>query len=236
MDKKLKHKDVIKLVKRNEIKEISEKTRNYFIKNTENTIIAAIAAAVIIIGVPLFMNSRKAADEKAQQALSRANNIYGAPVSEDPQMAMYGYFPDSTRKYETAASSYMEVLQAYKGTKAEALAYLGLAASNFNTGKYQDAETNYRLFTDKFPKHPLIAEAYNGLAYSLLESGKIQEAAAAWEKVVKEMKNSAIASSAMFNLASVYETLGKKEESKKLFEEASAGGDSYFAPKAAGKK
>ena len=235
MEKKLKHRDVIKLVKRNEIKEIVEKTTAYFTKNTENVIIAAIIAAALIIGIPLFLKAGKANSEKAEQALARANNIFNAPVSNDAQMAMYGYFPGNQQKYETAASSYMEVIQGYRNTKAAAFAQLGLAASYFNNGKFGEAEEAYSLFIEKNAKHAMLAEAYNGLAYSRLEAGKLKEASEAWEKIVNELDKSAVIWEAAYNLASVYEMLGRKEDSKTLYTKTAAGDDAYYAAKAAAK-
>lgn len=235
MQKKLKHREVVKLIKRNEIKEITEKTGEYVKKNTENVIIAVIAAAALIIGIPLFLNANRANSEKAEQALTRANNVFNAPVSKDAQMSAYGFFPDNKQKYETAASFYLEVIQGYRNTKAAVFAQLGLAASYFNNGRFAEAEDAYALFLEKNPKHMMIAEAYNGLAYSRLEAGKLKEASEAWENIVNKMPESVVVWEAKYNLASVYETLGRKDEAKLLYSQVVAGNHAYYAAKVTGK-
>src|ERR1035437_8051307 len=115
---KMKHRDIIKMVKRNEAQEFVTGAEHFFKKNMESTIIAGIAVLIIIVAIPLFLNFRATNNLKAEQALSEANYYINRPVLDDAQAAMYGFFRTNKEKYEKAQASYMSVLQDYKGTDA----------------------------------------------------------------------------------------------------------------------
>jgi outer membrane protein assembly factor BamD (BamD/ComL family) len=216
MEKKMKHKDVIKLVKRNETQEFMTGATDYFKKNTENIIIGAVIVVVVVIAIPLYMNSRATAEVKAEQSLSEANYYVNRPILDDPQAAQYGLFRTNKDKYEKVEAAYNNVLQNFKGTKAYAQAMLGLADAYFNNGQYKEAIEYYSSFVEKYPKHPQAADAASGKAYALYQQGQYADAAKQWELVLKDYNGGTAINDVKLKLASCYAMLKDNAKAKAL--------------------
>jgi tetratricopeptide (TPR) repeat protein len=178
MEKKMKHKEVLSLLKRNEAQEVLKTATTYASKNMENLIIAVVAAIVIPVGLILFFNGRKTNEIKAQQVLSKANYFLTRPVSDQKDAQMYGMFRTKDERLEKAVMAYNEIIQTYKGTNSLPYAYLGIADAYYNNGKYKEALEYYNTFLERFPKHFLTPMALAGRAYANYEQGKYSDALA----------------------------------------------------------
>ena len=226
---KMKHRDIIKMVKRNEAQEFVTGTEHFLKKNTESIVIGGIIALIVIIAVPLFLNFRASSNLKAEQALSEANYYINRPVLDDEQAAMYGFFRTNREKYDKAQAAYMAVLNDYKGTNAVPAAYLGLANSYYNNGQYKEALEYYADFVSKFPKHDLAAEAYSGKAYTLFQTGQYADAVKEWEIVLKKYNGGNNPDDIKLRIAESYLKAGNKSAAKAICDEImKSGKDNYW--------
>ncbi|MEI7542740.1 MAG: tetratricopeptide repeat protein [bacterium] len=216
---KMKHRDIIKMVKRNETQEFVSGLKHYVLGNVKNITIVAISVLVIGIVVPLFLNLRENNNLKAEQILSQANYFLNRPVLDDPQAAMYGFFRTNKEKYEKAQSFYMTVLRDYKWSDALPSAYLGLANSYYDSEQYKKAMEYFNSFISKFPNNTLIAEAYSGKAYTLFQMGQYAEAILIWESVQKKFNGGNNPNDIKLRVAESYIKTGNKVAAKAICEE-----------------
>lgn len=216
---KMKHRDIIKMVKRNETQEFVKGLKHYILGNVKNISIGIISLLVIVIAVPLFLNLRDSNNLKAQQVLSEANYFLNRPVLDDPQAAMYGFFRTTKEKYEKAQSFYMTVLRNYKSSDAVPSAYLGLANSYYDNEQYKEAMEYYNSFISKFPNNAQIAEAYSGKAYTLFQLGQVAEAILIWESVQKKFNGGNNPNDIKLRIAESYIKTGNKIAAKAICEE-----------------
>src|ERR1035437_10097181 len=226
---KMKHRDIIKIVKRNETQEFVNGAEHFFKKNMEGMVIGAITVLIVVIAVPLFLNFRAGNNLKAEQALSEANYYINRPVLDDAQAAMYGFFRTNKEKYEKAQASYMSVLQDYKGTDAVPAAYLGLANSFYNNGQYKESLEYYASFITKYPNDPLVSEAYSGKAYTLFQTGQYGDAVKEWEIVQKKYNGGNNPDDIKLRIAESYLKAGNKPAAKAICDEMiKSGKDNYW--------
>jgi tetratricopeptide (TPR) repeat protein len=230
MEKKMKHKQVMELVKRNEAQDAFKSAAAYASKNTENLIIVVVAAIVIGVGVPLFLNGRKTNEIKAQQVLSKANYFLTRPVMDQKDAQMYGMFRTKDERLEKAVMAYNEIVQTYKGTNTLPYAYLGIADAYYNNAKYKEALEYYDTFLEKFPKHFLTPMALAGRAYANYEQGKYSEALADLKTALEKYKGAYNYADMRMKSADCLVQLkdfsGAKQEYEGIIKD---GGDTYWA-------
>jgi len=178
MEKKIKHKEVKKILKTNEFEEMIFRLRESFNKQKDNFIITGIIVIVLIAGITFYLNNKKSIEEKAEKIITRANFLLTRPVVDSKEANMYGMFKSKEEKYEKAIDAYQEIIQTYKGAKALPNAYLGVANAYFNIEKYKEALEYYNTFIEKFPKNELISEALFGRSFVFYEMGQFKEALA----------------------------------------------------------
>ncbi len=178
MDKKIKHKEVKKILKTNEFEEMIFRLRESFNKQKDNFIITGIIIVVLIGGTFFYLNNKKSTEEKAEKIITRANFMLTRPVVDSKEANMYGMFKSKEEKYDKAIAAYQEVIQTYKGSKSLPYAYLGIANAYFNIEKYKEALEYYNTFIQKFPKSELISEALYGRAFVYYEMGQFKESLA----------------------------------------------------------
>ncbi len=230
---KMKHRDIIKMVKRNETQEFVTGAGNFFKKNTESLVIGGIVALVVLIVVPLFMNFRAGNNLKAEQALSEANYYVNRPVLDDPQASMYGFFRTNKEKYEKAQAAYNTILQDYKGTDSVPAAYMGLANSFYSNAQYKEALEYFNTFISKYPNDTLIADAYSGKAYTLYQMGQYGDAVKEWENVQKKFNGGNNPDDIKLRMAESYLKAGNPAAAKAICDEMLKGGKENYWTSAA---
>ncbi len=220
MEKKLKHKEVVKIIKRNEFEEFIIKLQEYFKKNSENLLIVSIVILVILVAIPLYLNNKNLKEIKARNLLSNADFYLTRAVLPDVKDAsMYGYFKSKEEKYEKITGLYMEILQNYKGTSAIPYAYLSIGNTYYNAGKYKEALEYYNTFIEKFKNHQFLPDALNGRALINYQAGNIKEAISDWERALELSKDSPFYYEIKFHLGLAYEKNKEKEKANKIFQE-----------------
>ncbi|HPI02556.1 MAG: Outer membrane protein assembly factor BamD [Candidatus Aerophobetes bacterium ADurb.Bin490] len=219
---KIKHKDAKKIIKRNEFAELVSSIGKFASKNTENVIITAVIAVIIVVAIPVIINFRKTNEVKAERLISEANFYINRPVVEDSNMTMYGFFRSKNEKYEKAIQTYLEVISKYRGTNQAPAAYLGAANAYYNNGMYKEALEYYGTFIDKYKSSPLYPEALSGKGYALYQSGNYQEAVNVWQDT-KIFESGPNANDVKLKLADCYVKLNDKQKAidiyKKITEE-----------------
>jgi tetratricopeptide (TPR) repeat protein len=233
MEKKMKHKDVIKLVKRNETQDFISGLKLLIKTHGEALIIAGIAAVIVLVGIPMILNGRAQNNAKAEQAVSEANYYLNRPVLDDPQAAMYGFFKSKKDKYEKAQGAFLNTLQTFKGTDSEPAATLGLANAYFGNGQFKEALEYYKTFSSKYPKHSLAAEALSGEAYAMYEMGQYGDAVKMWENVLKNYNGGNNPDDIRLRIADGYLKAGNVPAAKAICEEMIKGGRENFWTNAA---
>ncbi len=227
---KMKHKEVIKIVKRNEAQELVKTVTEYASKNTEAIIVAAVAVLVVSIGIPLYLNSRSANEVKAQQILAKGNYFLTRPVLDQKDAQMYGMFRTKEEKYDKAIMAYNEIVQTYGGSKSLPYALLGIANAYYNLGKYKDSIDGYNTFLEKYPKHLLAPEAYAGRAYANFEQGLYKPALDDLNYAMDNYKDSYNMNDMKFRAAECHYKLNDAASAKQAYEQIISGAkDSYWA-------
>lgn len=231
MEKKLKHKEVIKIIKRNEFEEFLINLQENIKKNNENLLIAGIIILIILVAIPLYLNNKNSQEIKARNLLSNADYYLTRAVLPDVKDAsMYGYFKSKEEKYEKIIGIYSEILQNYKGTSAVPYAYLSIGNIYYNAGKYKEALEYYSTFIEKYKKHQFLPDALNGRAFTNFQIGNIREAIADWEKALELAKEGPFYYEAKFHLGLAYIKNKEIQKAKKIFEEIiSSNKNSYWA-------
>jgi tetratricopeptide (TPR) repeat protein len=230
MEKKLKHKEVLDLIKRNEAQDFLKVLTEYAVKNTENLVIGAVIVLVIAVGIPLFLNSRAANEVKAEQILSKADYFLTRPVSDQKNAQMYGMFRTKDEKFEKGIAAYQEVVQTYKSTKSLPYAYLGIADAYFNDGKYKESLEYYNTFLEKFQAHYLAPQALSGRAYAYCELGRYKEALDDLNTAMQKYKDSYLYNDIRLKAAECYLKLKNPADAKQLYTQIIGDGrNSYWA-------
>jgi len=214
----MKHKDVRKLMKRNELKEMLSGFAAFLKKNSENLVIAVVVLLVIVVVIPIFLNNRNGQEQKAQALLAQANYYYTLPVTP-PGESGVKYFSNEGEKYDRVINAYSEILKNYKGTKAAAESYLGIGNSYYNQGKYKEAKEYYNSFASKYPKDMLLAKAISGRAYCNYQLGNFREAIADWQDVTTVYTHSDVYFDSKMHMGIAYEKLKEKNKAKSIYEE-----------------
>lgn len=215
---KIKHKEVKKLIKRNEFEEMIFNLQELFNKKKDNFIITGIVVLILVGGTFFYLNNKKATEEKAEKIISRANFMLTRPVVNSKDASMYGMFRSKEEKYEKAIAAYQEVIQTYKGSKSLPYAYLGVADAYFNVEKYKEALEYYNTFIEKFPNHNLISEALSGRAHSYYQLGQFKEALDDFNTVMKKYPEALNLQDIKIKLAQCYVKLNDFASAKSILQ------------------
>ncbi len=228
MEKKIKHKEVKKLIKTNEFEEMIYRLQESFNKKKDNFIITAIIIIILTAGTIFYLNNKKATEEKAEKILSRANFMLTRPVVDSKEANMYGMFKSKEEKYEKAIAAYQEVIQTYKGSKALPYAYLGVADSYFNIEKYKESLEYYNTFIDKFPKHELAAAALSGRAFVYYQLGQFKEALEDLKLIADKYPQTFNLQDIKIKTAQCYLKLNDTDSAKKILQDIKQSDGTYW--------
>ena len=122
-----------------------------------------------------------------------------------------------------SAEPYLKVASEHAGTDAGARALLQAGATLFTQGKYAEAQTQFQKFSRDYADSPLLGQALLGNAACLDALTKTDEAAAAYKGLFEQRPGEAVANPAKFALARIYESQGKLEQARALYDELSRG-------------
>ncbi|MCX8094328.1 MAG: tetratricopeptide repeat protein [Candidatus Goldbacteria bacterium] len=228
MEKKIKHKEVKKLIKTNEFEEMIKRLQESFKKQRDNFIIIVIVTIILIAGIIFYINNKKITEEKAEKILSRANFMLTRPVVDSKDASMYGMFKSKEEKYEKAISAYQEIIQTYRSSKVLPFAYLGVADAYFNIEKYKEALEYYNTFIDKFPKHNMFAEALFGRAITYYQLSQYKEALADFKLILEKYPQTYNIQDIKIKKAQCHLKLNEKNEAKSILQNIKPDDGAYW--------
>ena len=191
--------------------EFTRKTASIFGWIIEKKTVLIGIAAVIVVGVGIYMftqSSKSAAAEEAAAAFQ---------VGADPYVEASRTADDAEKRKASiakAAGAFETARTQYKDRRISALATLGLAGANFDQGKAGEAQTLYTEFlarpdTDPFAK----AIALQGKAVALEQKGDLGGAAEAW-KAMEGLSSDAYGLLANVQIGRLLEAQGKGDAAK----------------------
>lgn len=151
--------------------------------------IGLIVAAGIGFGVYTYAQNN--ANEAASTALSKALDVYEAPLVDDAGTSDVSG-ADKTPRYKTAEERtkaardlFEKTVAAHKGTGAAAVAQLYVGHASLKLGEHDKAVAGYQGFLEQTPKSdPLRFAGYSGLAAALDAKGDRKGAIAKLEDMI----------------------------------------------------
>jgi tetratricopeptide (TPR) repeat protein len=182
------------------------KAVDFFEKNKKNVYIVLSAVVIIIAGIVLFMNKRKADNEKASGELSKIQQIYSA-----------GNFQQAVNGDSLGNSKGLQyIVDEYGSTETGEMAKIMLANSYFNLRDFDKAEKYFKDFSgsNKLLKVASVA----GLASVYEARGNYTEAAKQFEKAANYDKENPFVDQYLFYAGKNYSRADDKAEAKKIFE------------------
>ncbi len=172
---------------------------------------AATALAVIILAGVVYINNRRANNEKAAAAFGKIFTVFdqGATDSRQYKIAIDGQ-PERNLK------GLKDIVDEYGGTHAGELARFYLATAYLNLGRYDEALKqfeNYGGDTDL-----LNAAALAGAAKCYESKGDYKTAGARYEKAAGTIASEAVTPEYLTAAARCYGLAGQKERARSLLE------------------
>jgi predicted negative regulator of RcsB-dependent stress response len=193
---------------------------SWVLENRSRVIAASIAAGIVLIaiaGATWFWNYR---NQKANDALGAAMDIYAAPIrpAGTPAPAEMTTYTSSQDRARAAYNKFHEVASQYGLTKAGKMArYMG-AASALDMGDTQTAEKELKDVADSGNKD-LAALAKLSLAGLYRGSNRTSDALQLYKQLIDHPTGSVSKATAQLELASLYESTNQNGEAGKLYSE-----------------
>ncbi|OQX62440.1 MAG: hypothetical protein B5M56_06425 [Desulfococcus sp. 4484_241] len=201
---------------------MATKAMQFLSANKKQVIIAVciVAAAAILVAGLHHLSVKK--EEKAFGLLSEAMAKADSASSTAPG---------------TAKTAFGDVYEKYPQTLAGKFAGLSYARQCYESKEYKTAIEVYSKVLKSVKTVPILRNiALNGLGYANEAAGNYNEAAGCFEKIIKNDDETWLGATTLFNLGVVYEKMGEKEKSRKMFERiVSDYPDSLYANVAKGK-
>jgi predicted negative regulator of RcsB-dependent stress response len=224
------HQQIRKSIKRDELRDFTNRAFHFARTNTENLLISAVIVAVVAILVPLYFNHLESNEHRASSLLNNAINYYIQPLAGQHAAVGSEAFRSLDEKYKKTQQAYSEVATTYKNTKSAQIARLGEANALFFQKKYNDALAIYQ---QELPQH-----VKDTLGSSIqFRMGQCQESQAHWKEALGIYQEILRQDSQNYNrhairqaMARCYSGLGQKAEAEKLLnEEKAEKGGGYWA-------
>ncbi len=144
VQKHIKHKQILRELKRDDLREVVEKIVGFAKTNTENLLISVIILVVLIILIPMYFKHQAENELRASNMLDRAISVSMQPVQGDNLFMMGQAFKTPEEKFRKTLEAYQEVSTTYRNTKVAILARMGEANSWFYLKEYDKAVAIYQ--------------------------------------------------------------------------------------------
>jgi predicted negative regulator of RcsB-dependent stress response len=219
VQKHIKHKQILKTLKRDELREMIDKLVLFGRTNTENLLISIIILVVLIILIPMYFRHQSENEMRASNLFDRALSISLQPVQGENGMMPGQGFKNFEEKYRKTLEAYQEVSTTYRNTKVAVLARLGEATSWFYLKDYAKAAAIYQ---EELTKHTAdyytpVMKAHLGACQE--NTQKWAEAAQTYQEVLTQFSTYYDRRGVRLGLARCQVKLGKVEDAKKILNE-----------------
>ncbi len=184
----------------------------YYYENKKMVHYALTGLVVAIIGILIFVNNRKASNEKAQLEFAKVYSLYDAASTEKSQFtaAING-------KPEQGIIGLKAIVDNYGSTEAGEIARFYLANSYFQLGQYDDALKQYEDFSGSDPL--LRASAIAGIGGCYEGKKDFSKAAPQFEKAAGVLATNANTPEYLNSAARCYGLSGDKSKAITLLKQ-----------------
>ena len=181
------------------------KITSFYAENKKYISYAVTALVVIVIGIIIYVNNKKANNDKAATELGKVFAIYDGASSDVRQykMAIDG-------QPERGMMGLKAIVDNYGNTESGELARFYLANAYYYLGNYDEALKQYDNFSGK--NDLLIASALAGVGSCHEVKGEYLNAASSFEKATKTISNSVNTPDYLNSAARCYGLAGEKEK------------------------
>lgn len=171
---------------------------------------AFTAIIVIVIATVIFVNNRRANNDKAATELGKVFTIYDAASNDIRQ---YKIAIDG--QPERGIMGLKSIVDNYGSTKSGELARFYLANAYYNTGNYDEALKEYDSFSNS--SDLLTASAIAGIGNCYEAKKEYEKAASSFEKAAGKISNTFNTPDYLNSAARCYGLAGEKEKAVTLF-------------------
>jgi tetratricopeptide (TPR) repeat protein len=206
-----------KKISKREIKEDAlltayAKSEAYYYNNKKYINYALTGLAVVVIGIVIFVNNRKASNEKAQLEFAKVFSIYDAGATDKRQ-----YTAAIQGKPEQGIIGLKAIVDNYGSSEAGEVARLYLANAYLALGQVDDALKQYDDFGGSDPMLKASAVAGAGACYEMKK--EYAKAGAQFEKAASVLSAGPNAPEYLNSAARCYGMAGEKEKAVALLKQ-----------------
>ncbi|MCD4812364.1 tetratricopeptide repeat protein [bacterium] len=215
--KRYSHKQIRKSIKKDELRDLIDKSAVYVRSHTENILIAAILLIVVIVLVPLYFNNRQENERRAGSLLNRAVGYTLQPIADgmgDPNREVFRTLEE---KYTKVRQTFTEISATYKNTRAARVAMLGEADATYYLKDYEKARDIYQavlLQTKDFATQGTLKEKIAACYENL---GKWEDALGIYQELVDGEPVYFNQRSVKMGMARCYSGLGRKAKAQEIY-------------------
>jgi len=160
---------------------------------------SAIGVAIVLIIGVICARSKRAAEQRASSALSRAIIAY------------------NQEKYEDAIDILQSIINDCKGTLSAGVATFYLANAYFFTGDYDNARKYYSEYLDDYKDDEMLSSSsLAGIGACLEQKGRFKQAAEYYRRAADEYPEDFQAPQNYLNAGRCYLLAGAKDEAEKV--------------------
>ena len=193
-----------KEIKQDELLNVYVKASSFYYENKRYVSYAITGLVVVIAATLIFINNRRASNEKAATELGRVYGVYDQAQSP----AQFQQAIDGQR--ERGIMGLKAIVENYGNTESGEIARLYLANAYYNLGKYDESMQQYESFSSG--NKLLEASAQSGLASCHEAKGEYAKAAASYEKAAGMVSNQINTPEYLTAAARCYGKAGDKEK------------------------
>lgn len=180
---------------------LQDQLLTWFDKNKRQLLIGGSAAIVVGIVAGFYVWRQNQVQTDASEALSK---ISSAAYAGGTQTGV--------------TESLLKLANDYPGTDAARRALLLAAGNHFTEGKYKEAQTQFEKFLRDYRDSSFASQALLGVASCKDAQGMVAEATAGYKDIVDHHASESVAPHARFALGRLYETQGKPEFARDLYQ------------------
>jgi len=186
------------------------KVTSFYDLNKKNFNYGLTALVVLVIAVIIFINNRRANNEKAATELGKVFTIYDAGSNDSRQ---YKIAVDG--QPERGIMGLRSIVDNYGSTESGEIARFYLAGAYYNLGNYDDALKSYDSFSSS--NDLLAAAALAGMGNCREAKHEYEKAATSFEKAAGKISNAINTPDYLNSAARCYGLAGEKEKAVSLF-------------------
>lgn len=232
VQKHIKHKQILKTLKRDELREGLDRAVAFAKANTENLLISVIIVVVLIILVPMYFKHQAENEMHASNLLDRAISLSLQPVQGENAGSGQG-FKSLEEKYHKTLEAYQEVSTTYRNTKVVILARLGEADCWFYLKDYAKASAICQEELVKHAQDYWAPQLQARLAACEENELKWGDAARTYGEILSRVPAYYDVQGVRLGLARCEFKLGKSEDAQKLLQQVQSSDPSGFWSEAA---